>query len=182
MIEIYPPNPAGGPSASGLLAAFKSAKATHCVTVPCFTQFALHQRIIMDGDSGMPSILACTEDQALTTATGLHIGGATPFVMIQNQGFLKCINTLRATCIDSAIPMVFLVGQFGRESDNFDKPAKQSRRSMVRLMEPLLETLNLRYWNIESDADNHCVAKAFEHAKSAQSAAVLLVGRHITWN
>ena len=181
MIEIYPPNPPGGPSASGLLSALQAAHVTHCVTVPDFVQFALHQCIMAEG-SGLVNVLACTEDQALTTATGLYIGGGNPVVMVQNQGLFKCLNTLRATCIDYAVPMVFLVGQFGREAENVGHPARESRRSMVRLIEPLLETLNLRFWNIDEEVDIGHVAEAFEHAATTKSAAVLLIGRHITWN
>lgn len=181
MIEIYPPNPPGGPSASGLLSALQAEKVTHCLTVPDFVQFALHQRI-MAADSGIANVLACTEDQALTTATGLYIGGGKPVVMVQNQGFFKCLNTVRATCIDSAVPMVFLVGQFGREPENMGQPARESRRSMVRIIEPLLESLNLKYWNIDEESDISHVADAFAHAATAKTAAVLLVGRYITWN
>ncbi len=182
MIEVYPDNPPGGPSASGLFAALQAAKVTHCVTVPDFVQFALHERI-MTKESGIVNLFACAENQALTMATGLYIGGATPVVMMQNQGFLNCINTLRATCIDSAVPMVFLIGQHGREAGNIGQPSTQSRRSMVRLMEPLCEALSLRFWNIDEDADIAAsVTQAFEHAAATKSAAVLLIGRHITWN
>ena len=90
------PNPPGGPSASALMAALKQAGVTHAVTVPDFVQFALHERIF-DPSSGITSVIASAEDQALTTATGLYIGGATPFIMVQNQGMFKVANTLRAT-------------------------------------------------------------------------------------
>ena len=182
MIEVYPDNPPGGPSASALLVALQKAKVTHCVTVPDFVQFALHERI-MAKDSGIANVFACAENQALTLATGLYIGGAAPFVMMQNQGFLNCINTLRATCIDSAVPMVFLIGQHAREADNIGQPSTLSRRSMVRLMEPLMQALDIRFWNIDEDTDIAAsTAQAFEHAKVTKSAAVLLIGRHITWN
>lgn len=182
MIEVYPENPPGGPSASRLFAALQAAKVTHCVTVPDFVQFALHERIMAEG-SEIVNIFACAENQALTTATGLYMGGANPVVMIQNQGFLNCINTLRATCIDSEVPMVFLIGQHGREADNIDQPNTQSRRSMVQLMEPLLEALNIRFWNIEEDIDlDIYVEQAFQHAAVNKTAAVLLIGRHVTWN
>jgi len=179
--ETYTPNPAGGPSASALLTALHASGVTHCVTVPDFVQFALHHQI-MSEEGGLLNVLACTEDQALTTATGLYIGGGKPIVMVQNQGLFKCINTLRATCLDAAVPMVFLVGQFGREAENFGHPARQSRRSMVRIIEPLLESLNVRFWNIDENTDIHHVAAAFEHASIAKTAAVLLIGRHVTWN
>jgi hypothetical protein len=53
---------------------------------------------------------------------------------------------------------------------------------MVRFMEPVLDALGLRYWCVDEDADVPRVAEAFAHAKSAETAAVVLVGRHVTWN
>lgn len=181
MIEIYSPNPPGGPSASGLLAALQAAHVTHCVTVPDFVQFALHHRLMAE-EGDVVNLMACTEDQALTTATGIYVGGGNPIVMMQNQGFFKCLNTVRATCIDSDVPMVFLVGQFGREAENMGQPARKSRRSMVRIIEPLLESLGLKFWNVDEEADIPRVTAAFEHAAATKSAAVVLIGRYITWN
>ncbi len=180
-LTIPTPNPPGGPSASALLKALRAGGATHVVTVPDFVQFALHEELAKP-DAGLAQVYACSEDQALTTATGLYIGGATPVVLVQNQGFYKCLNTVRATCIDAGVPMVFLVGQFGREPENIGQDTRQSRRSMVRLMEPLLDTLGLRCWKVAEDADAAAIAQAFEHARSAETAAVVLIERHVTWN
>ncbi len=182
MIEVYPDNLPGGPSASGLFAALKAANVTHCVTVPDFVQFALHERI-MAKDSGIVHLFACAENQALTMAAGLYMGGANPVVMLQNQGFLNGLNTLRATCLDSQVPMVILVGQHGREAENIGQPSSKSRRKMVSLMEPLLGTLGLKFWNVEEDADiAAAVADAYHHAAASKTAAVILIGRHVTWN
>lgn len=181
MDALPTPNPPGGPSASAMLAALQQAGTTHVVTVPDFVQFALHERLAA-GDSGIAQVFAASEDQALTTATGLHIGGALPVVMVQNQGLFKCVNTLRGTCLDAGVPVVFLVGQFGREADNVGKPMTESRRSMVRLLEPLLDALGVRHWTVDDDAHVPRIAEAFAHAKSAETAAVVIVGRHVTWN
>ncbi|QBR04234.1 thiamine pyrophosphate-binding protein [Paraburkholderia pallida] len=175
------PNPPGGPSASGLLSALRASGTTHVVTVPDFVQFALHERL-QDASNGVQQVFACSEDQALTVATGLYVGGASPVVMMQNQGLYKCMNTLRATCLDAGVPMVFLVGQFGREAENFGQPARQSRRSMVRLMEPVLDAMGVRHWNIDEAHDVERCAQAFAHAAATEGPAVLLIGRHITWN
>ena len=175
------PNPPGGPSASGLMAALRAAGATHVVTVPDFVQFALHDKLSA-ADAGIAQVFACSEDQALTTATGLYVGGATPVVLVQNQGFYKGLNTLRATCIDAGVPIVFLVGQFGREEQNFGHSTRESTRSVVRLLEPLLDAIGLRYWNVGDDADVPRLAEAFAHARSAGTAAVVLIDRHVTWN
>ncbi|CAN7776240.1 thiamine pyrophosphate-binding protein [Cupriavidus necator] len=180
-MPVLTPNPPGGASAAGLFTALRAVGTTHAVTVPDFVQFALHEKILSPG-SGIRQVFACSEDQALTTATGLYIGGATPVVMMQNQGFYKCLNTLRATCLDAGVPMVFLVGQFGRELENFGQPARQSRRSMVRLMEPLLEAIGVPYWNIDEESDVEHLASAFAHATASEGPAVLLIGRNVTWN
>ncbi|MCI0144313.1 thiamine pyrophosphate-binding protein [Paraburkholderia domus] len=179
-LAVPTPNPPGGASASGILTALRAAGVTHAVTVPDFVQFALHEKIFA-ADSGIAQVFACSEDQALTTATGLYIGGAMPVVMVQNQGFFKCVNTVRATCIDAGVPMVFLVGQFGRELENFGKPARESTRSMVRLIEPLLDALEVRYWTIDEEADIPRCMEAFAHAKAIEGPAVVLIGRHLTW-
>lgn len=177
---LLTPNPAGGPSASALLAALRDAGVTHAVTVPDFVQFALHERLA-DPACGIRQLYACAEDQALTVATGLHVGGAVPVVLVQNQGLYKGLNTLRATGLDAGVPMVILAGQFGREAENIGQPMTRSRRSMVRLMEPLLDALGVRHWTVEDDADMPRVAEAFAHARSTETAAVVLVGRHVTW-
>ena len=53
---------------------------------------------------------------------------------------------------------------------------------MVRIMEPILDAIGLRYWTVDDDADVTKVKEAFEHAKTAETAAVVLIGRHVTWN
>lgn len=174
-------NPPGGPTADVLLRQLQRAKVTHAVTVPDFVQFALHERLSAP-DSGIHQIYACTEDQALTTATGLHIGGARAVVVLQNQGLYKCMNTLRACCLDAGVPTVFLVGQFGREEANFNQPTRRSERSVVRLMEPVLDAVGVRHWTVDDDADADRVAEAFEHAHAAETAAAVLIGRYICWN
>lgn len=175
------PNPPGGPSASALLQSLQDAGVTHAVTVPDFVQFALHERIFA-ADSTIASVLACAEDQALTTAAGLHIGGAVPVVMVQNQGMFKVANTLRAVCLDAGVPMVFFVGQFGREAGNVGQPMAESGRSMVRLMEPTMAAMGVRCFVVEEDTDLPRVAEAFAHARTAETAAVVLIARHVTWN
>lgn len=178
--SAYGLNPPGGASAGALLAGIQAQNVSHVITVPDFVQFALHQRL-RDPASGIAQIFTCNEDQALTTASGLWVGGARPMLMMQNQGLVKCLNTLRALCIDGGVPLVLMVGQFGREADNFGSSTRQSGRTLVRLVEPLLDALGLRYWSVGSDEDVPRVAEAFAHAEAARSAAVVLIDRHIVW-
>ncbi|MOA59803.1 hypothetical protein D3C78_1845090 [compost metagenome] len=53
---------------------------------------------------------------------------------------------------------------------------------MVRLLEPVLDTVGLRYWNLADDADLGGVAEAVTHAHAAKTGTALLVDRYLTWN
>ncbi|MGT2434200.1 thiamine pyrophosphate-binding protein (plasmid) [Cupriavidus basilensis] len=123
-----------GISASGVIGALQRAEVSHFVTVPDFVQLALHQAIER-GDGGMSLVRVSNEDQAVCTAAGLTVGGRSPVIAMQNQGFYACINSIRAVALDARIPTVLLIGQFGRETANFGSPSTASRRRVVSLLE-----------------------------------------------
>src|ERR1700744_6200366 len=146
--------------ASAYLEALQEAGVTHFVTVPDFVQLALHQAIER-GDTQLSLVRACNEDQAVCTAAGLRIAGAMPIVAVQNQGLYACVNTVRAVALDARIPTVFLIGQFGREESNFGQPSTESRRRVVHLLEPLLDTLGMPYRVLNRSEDLAEVKAAF---------------------
>ncbi|HKT95532.1 MAG TPA: thiamine pyrophosphate-binding protein [Paraburkholderia sp.] len=171
----------GGASAPGVIDALRAVEVSHFVTVPDFVQLALHEAIERGG-SGMSLVRACNEDQAVCIAAGLTIAGKRPIIAVQNQGLYACINSVRAVALDACIPSVFLIGQFGRETSNFGRASTQSSRRVVSLLEPMLDTLGMPFWHLESDADLPSVERAFDAARSRRGAAALIVGRPLTWN
>lgn len=180
---ILPPSPSApgtGAPASGICRQLLEAGVTHAVTVPDFVQFSVHERLAK-GTDGIRHIFACTEDQALTTAAGLYVGGARVVVMIQNQGLYKAMNTLRAVCLDAQVPMVLMIGQFGREAANLGVSTRQSTRNAVRLLEPALDSFAIPYWHVENANDVPHIGKAFASAEQRSGAAALLIGQCTTW-
>jgi sulfopyruvate decarboxylase subunit alpha len=167
--------------ASAYVAALQQAGVSHFVTVPDFVQLALHQAVER-GEGGMALVRTCNEDQAVCVAAGLTVAGKRPLVVIQNQGLYACVNTIRAVALDAQIPTVLLIGQFGRETANFDAPCTRSRRRVVNLLEPLLDTLGVPHWSLESPADLAAVPAAFDAALSRRGAVALIVGRPIAWH
>jgi sulfopyruvate decarboxylase TPP-binding subunit len=168
-------------SASAAVAVLQQNKVDHVVTVPDWVQLALHDRL----DAGIPGIrvIPCAnENQAVTVAAGLTIGGKRPIVMIQNQGLYNCINSLRAVCLDAKVPMVLLVGQFGREYANMGRPSTESRRTMVRMMEPLLASINVPFHCLDTQADLPRIDDAYVQAERDRTAVVLLVSGPMAWN
>lgn len=168
-------------AATAFIAALERSGVDHFVTVPDWIQWALHARIGA-GVDGIREVICANEDQAVTTAAGLTIGGKRPVIAVQNQGLYACVNTIRAVALDARIPTVFLVGQFGREFSNFGANPAESRRNMVRLLEPVLDAPAVPHWRLERPEDLACVQTAYEQAHSQRGAAALIVGAPIGWN
>ena len=167
--------------ASACLQALREQAVDHYVIVPDWVQLSLHDRV-QAGVPGLRMINACNENQACTTAAGLVLGGRRPLVVMQNQGLYNCVNTLRAVCLDARIPLVLMVGQFGREYANFGRSPTESRRVMVRLMEPLLGTMGIPFHRLESAADLPLIGRAYRQARQHGTAVVLLVGAPMAWS
>ena len=167
--------------ASACIAALQQQRVSHVVTVPDWVQLSLHAQLDTGGD-GIALINTCNENQAVTTAAGLTLGGKRPLLVMQNQGLYNCVNTLRAICLDAQIPLVLMVGQFGREFNNLGKPATESRHTMVRIMEPLLDALGINYHCLDSQADLPKIGQAFDQAEKNCSAVVLLVSAPLAWS
>ena len=167
-------------TATAAIAALQRNRIDHVVTVPDWVQLAMHARL-QSGVEGIRLINCSNENQTVTVAAGLTVGGKRPLLVMQNQGLYNCVNTLRAVCLDARIPMVLMVGQFGREFDNIGKPSTQSRRTMVRIMEPLLQAMGVPFHCLDTDADLVKMDEAFEQAQAQRTAVVLLVSGPMAW-
>lgn len=167
--------------ASAYIEAMRRNKVDYFVTVPDWVQLALHSRIEA-GVEGIQLVACCNEDQAVCVAGGLRIAGKNPIIVVQNQGIYGCVNSIRGVGLDAGLPVVFLVGQFGREFANFGKNPSTSRRSTVRYLEPVLDAMSVRFWRLEEEADMRHFDDAFSYALEAKRPAALLVGAPTGWN
>ena len=167
--------------ATSYIEALQRNKVDHFVTVPDWVQLALHLRIEA-GVSGIRNVSCCNEEQAVAVAAGLWMGGRKPIVVVQNQGMHACINAIRTIGNDVHAPIVFLVGQFGREFSNFGRDPSESIRSTVRYMEPVLRAMDICSWRLETEADMPKFDEAFRHAWGENRPVALLVGAPTGWN
>ncbi len=166
--------------ASACVEAMARNRVDHVVTVPDWVQLALHQRL-EEGLTGVRLVGCSSENQVVTVGAGLALGGKRPLLMMQNQGLYNCINTLRAVSLDAQMPLVFMVGQFGREYANLGQPSTASRRTMVRIMEPLLNAINVPFLCLDSEADLVRMDEAYALAHARRTAVVLLVSAPMAW-
>lgn len=154
-----------------LLDAMREAGITDVVAVPD-THVRTLISLLLEQDE-IRFIQTATEDEAVTVAAGLIIGGRTPLVQIQHAGLYACVNHLRGVAIDGAFPMLFMVGLLGRD------PAKRPREnfdSMVRYAEPLLETFEVPSFLLEGPEDVWMLEAALREATNRRGPAAVLIG------
>ena len=166
--------------ASTFINAYRRHGIDWILTVPDFQQLSIHERLAR-ADCGLNVLTCANENQAVQTAAGLYIGGKRSVVMIQNQGLYNCLNTVRALALDARIPVLFAIGQFGREFSNLGQDPRKSSRRMVSLVEPTLDAFSIPYFRAEHPRDVTAIDLALETAHAKQQSAALLIGHYTSW-
>jgi sulfopyruvate decarboxylase TPP-binding subunit len=135
-----------------------------------------HQKTVLaalDKEDSLRVITCATEDEAATMAAGLYMGGEPVMLMIQHAGLYASVNTLRGVAMDGKIPMFYMIGLLSREKD---KDPKESRHSMVRFAEPLLDTFSVPHARLEGPNDVHLIPEYYRLSRQRKGPAVVLVG------
>lgn len=169
-------------SASAILEQFRACGISDVTTVPDYVQMSVHRRLTEGALPEVRVVQCSTEHEAVTIAAGLHIGGRTPLVMMQNQGLYACCNALRAIGLDAQLPLLLLVGQFAREFANLGADPQSSSRRLVRNTERLLEALEVPFYRLECRADVGVIRTAHQRSQDERWPVVVLVGAHTAWD
>jgi sulfopyruvate decarboxylase TPP-binding subunit len=135
-----------------------------------------HQRSVLRllGDDPDIRLVTCsTEDEANAIAAGLYMGGEPVMMQIQHAGLYASVNTLRGVAMDGRVPSFYLIGLLGR------KPGEEladSRSSMVRYAEPLLDTFGIPHARLEHAGDLPRIAEYYRLSREQRGPAAVLVG------
>jgi sulfopyruvate decarboxylase TPP-binding subunit len=135
-----------------------------------------HQKTVLaalDKEEAIRVLTCATEDEATTIAAGLHAGGEPVVLMIQHAGLYASVNTLRGVAMDGKVPMFYMIGLLSREKD---KDPKDSRHSMVRYAEPLLDTFGVPHARLEGPDDVHLIPEYYRLSRQRRGPAAVLVG------
>jgi sulfopyruvate decarboxylase TPP-binding subunit len=135
-----------------------------------------HQKTVLaalDKEQALRVLTCATEDEACTIAAGLHAGGEPVALMIQHAGLYASVNTLRGVAMDGKVPVFYMIGLLQREKD---KDPKESRHSMVRYCEPLLDTFGVPHARLEGPNDVHLIPEYYRLSRQRRGPAAVLVG------
>ncbi len=169
--ETLTTRPARGVDAQALLDAIRSVGVTHVLTVP-----DTHQRTLLAllAETDTPKLITvCTEDEAIAINAGLYIGGARPMLLIQNNGFYACLNTIKAIPLDAGVPTFMLIGEHGRD---LTRPSRENAELSVRMLEPTLEIWGVPYYRLEGPEDLGNFERAWRQSQEQGGPVALLVG------
>lgn len=143
---------------------------SHVLSVPDTHQKTLLASLVQD--TRMRLLTFATEDEAICVNAGLWIGGAEPLLVIQNVGLFAGLNAIRGVGMDMKVPTCMLVGQFSRD---VTVPVEQNRASGVRLIQPLLATMDIPCYVIDRASDLPLLARGFEQSRSERRPVVVLI-------
>ncbi len=135
-----------------------------------------HQRSVLaalDKERSITVLTCATEDEAVAIGAGLYIGGEPVILMIQHAGLYASVNTLRGVAIDGRVPTFYMIGLLQRERD---RDPRESRHSMVRYAEPLLDVFAVPHARLEGPDDVHLIPEYYRLAHERRGPAAVLVG------
>ena len=135
-----------------------------------------HQRTVLsalDKERAIRVLTCATEDEAVAVAAGLYIGGEPVVLMIQHAGLYASVNTLRGVALDGRVPTFYMIGLLGREKD---RAPSESRHSMVRYCEPLLDLFGVPHARLEGPSDVHRIPEYYRLSRERRGPVAVLVG------
>ena len=161
------------PRGADIIAAVKEADVEYIVALPdIVTSDGLLWPIARDPDLKLVRI--CKEDEGVSICAGLSYCDRRALLLIQQTGLLDSLNAVRAIALDYGLPICMMVGLQGKEPHL--KP-RQSAALGVRIIEPVLEAMELPYHLIEEPDDCRLIRPGIEDAYRRSRPLCFLVGR-----
>ena len=161
------------PDGRTILAALKSAGIRFVVAVPdIVTSDGLLWPITEDPDFSLVRI--CKEDEGVSICAAMSYTGTRALLLMQQTGLMDSLNAIRAIGMDYHLPVCMMVGLQGKEPHL--RPS-QSQSYGVRIIEPVLDAMELSHRLIEEPDDVAGIPGDIERAYGASMPHCFLIGR-----
>jgi sulfopyruvate decarboxylase subunit alpha len=141
---------------------------THVITVPDSTVGQWQTAIETRGRTRL--VRVCREGETWEVAAGLHLGGATPLVMIQCTGLFESGDALRNVIHDWKLPIFSIIGY--RSYLNQDTLPGDT---CLVFTEPLLDAWKIDYRLLTKASQLGTIAEHYAACRDAGRAGAILV-------
>jgi sulfopyruvate decarboxylase TPP-binding subunit len=141
---------------------------THVVTVPDSTIGQWQSAIERRGTARV--VRVCREGEAWQIAAGLHLGGATPLVLIQCTGFLESGDAIRNALHDWKLPLWSIIGYRSYLSQE-TLPGD----TCLTFTEPTLDAWRIDYRLVREHSQLGEIAEHLTACRSAKKPGAILV-------
>ena len=167
-----------------------SAGITHVVGIPDNTSGPLFDAVLRHPTLRLVTVTR--EGEAISLATGLWLGGASPLVVIQNTGLLESGDSLRGTAVRMAAPIPMLVtgrgyakmaaaGLTPAEPRTIELLTRADVDSTALLTEPTLEAWGIPFRRCIGDDDPvAAIAATIDDANRQGRPIALVLTRPLT--
>ena len=119
-------------------------------------------------------ISVCKEDEGVSICAGLSYADKRAVLLIQHTGFLDSINAIRVMGMDYQLPIVMMIGLQGLEKG---RAPSDSDQNGVRIVEPILKTMDIQYLILNESGDVEGIPVAIEEAYAASQPRAILIPR-----
>ncbi len=158
---------------AALIEAIKRAGIRFVVALPDRTT-SEHVLKPLLADPEVRVIQVCKEDEGVSICAGLYAAGQRALLLMQYTGLLDSANALCHIAADAQNPVCMMVGLLKKEPDIL--PA-QSKFYVVRIVEPVLDALQIDHHLIDHPRDVEKIVPAIEAAYQNSKPLVMLIGR-----
>lgn len=164
------------PSGKEIIEAIKMAAVKFIVSVPdIVTSDGLLWPISKDPDFRL--IRICKEDEGVSICAAMSYSHTRALLLMQQTGLMDSLNAIRAIAMDYQLPVCMMVGLQGKEPHL--KPVDSAAYG-VRIVEPVLQAMNIPYRLIEEPGDVAHISADIEQAYRTSTTFCFLIGRSPT--
>lgn len=128
----------------------------------------------ISNDPEFKLVRVCKEDEGVSICGAMSYNNTRALLLMQQTGLMDSLNAIRAIGVDYQLPICMMVGLQGKEPD---KKSSESSSYGVRIIQPVLDAMQIRYRIIEEPEDVRHIASDIEQAYLSSSTFIFIIGR-----
>jgi sulfopyruvate decarboxylase subunit alpha len=121
-------------------------------------------------------VRVCKEDEGVSICAAMSMAEKRALLLIQYTGLLDSINALRSAGCEYKMPVCIMAGLLAKEPG---VPPTQSKSFGVRIVEPILDAMQIPHALMEDAGDERHIRPAIDAAYASAYPTALLIGRQM---